>query len=253
MSVYVLYHHPVNLILGFTVLFATFFTYTVQRFFGIDSPVAEVSRWKLVLLGFSGVFIVASAFFLSAAQVALLALAGALSLLYSLPVIPFRKNRKSLRQIPYLKIWVILTVWMIVICVLPLSELSAFESGSLLSTRLVFIIQQGAFIFALTIPFDIRDLKVDGAEQRTIPMIVGIDKSINLAKSALWISFFATGMNFLLGFFDLEIVFIQLFIVLLGLRLLRQSRTIQPNEFYLVRIDGLIALQAVLFLLSYLI
>jgi hypothetical protein len=251
MSAYVLYHHHINITLGVVVLLATFFTYTMQRLFGFETSITEIPRWKLLLLGFSGILILIFAFFLTLTQVVLLGVAGALSVLYAYPAFPFKNTRKSLRQIPYLKIWVILAVWIIVICLAPLSDLSPAESGALTMSRIVFIIQQGTFIFALTIPFDIRDLEVDGDEQRTIPMILGIESSIKLAKSALWISFFAVGMNFLLGFFDLEIVFIQLFIVILGLKLLHRARTIRSSEFYLVQIDGLIALQAILFLLSY--
>jgi len=251
LSSYVVYHHQLNLILGTEVLFATFFTYTLQRFIGENSLNPEIPAWKLGLLIFSGIAIVVLAFFLSIAQVVLLALAGLLSFLYSFPAIPYRNSRKSLRQIPYLKIWVIVAVWILVICLVPLSELSAFETGDLLASKVVFVVQQGALIFALTIPFDIRDMKVDERDQKTIPMIIGVQRAIKLAKSVLWLSFFATGMNFLLGFFDLEVVFIQLFITLLGLKLLGISERVQKSEFYLVRIDGLIALQAILFLLSY--
>lgn len=250
-SPFVLYHHQINFILSIEILFATFFTYTVQRFFGGDSSLIELPLWKVALLVFSSTVIVVLAFFLSHTQVVLLTFAGILSLLYSFPAIPYQNQRRSLRQLPYLKIWVIIAVWLIVICLSPLSELPAFESGDLFTSKMIFIIQQGAFIFALTIPFDIRDLKVDEPHQKTIPMIFGREKSIKLAKSAIWLSFFAAGVNFLLGFFDVEIVFIQLLIALLGLRLLRRAKTVQSTEFYLVRIDGLIALQAVLFLLSY--
>ena len=250
-SVYAIYHHPINFVLGVEVVFATFFTYTIQRLFGLDSSVEKIPIWKITMLIISAIIIIVLAFLLSSVQVVFLGLAGALSLLYAVPVIPCKNTRKTLREIPYLKIWVILTVWIIVVCLVPLSELNAFETGSLFATRLVFILQQGAFVFALTIPFDIRDLKVDAKEQKTIPMILGIERSIKIAKSALWISFFATGINFLLGFFDIEIVFTQMFVVLLGLNLIERSKKIQPMEFYLVKIDGLIALQAVLYLLSY--
>lgn len=250
-SVYVLYHHPINFILGVEVFFATFFTYTIQRLFGLGSSSTEIQKWKILLLVFSGVVIIALAFLLSLTQVVLLGLAGSLSLLYALPVIPHKNSKKSLRQIPYLKIWVIVAVWIIVICLVPLSDFSSSDAGNLLTTKIIFIIQQGAFVFALTIPFDIRDLKEDESDQKTIPMILGVGQSVSLAKSALWLSFFTAGLNFLFGFFDLEIVFIQLFIVLIGLRLLHRSKSIQRNEFYLIQVDGLIAFQALLFLLSY--
>jgi len=250
-SPYVLYHCEINYILGVEVLFATFFIYTAQRFLGNLPSFRELPGWKMSLLVFSGFITVILAFFLLFTQVFLLFLAALLSVFYAYPAIPYKGSKRSLRQIPYLKIWVIVSVWVIVICFAPLCDLWLLDNVDLSWSNFFFIIQQGAFIFSLTIPFDIRDLNVDESDQKTIPMILGINKSVNLAKSAIWLSFFAAALNFLLGFFDLEIVVIQLLIVIAGLQLIRRSSTPRKNVFYLVWIDGLIALQAILFLLSY--
>jgi 4-hydroxybenzoate polyprenyltransferase len=49
------------------------------------------------------------------------------------------------------------------------------------------LIARFLFVFAITIPFDIRDLKYDAQNLRTIPLFFGILKSQFIAVSALFI------------------------------------------------------------------
>mgnify|MGYP000285845633 CR=1 FL=1 len=50
-----------------------------------------------------------------------------------------------------------------------------------------FIFLMVLFVFAITIPFDIRDLQLDDLSQRTIPQVIGIEKSITLANVLLFL------------------------------------------------------------------
>ena len=252
LSPYVLFHFETNFILGVVVLFATFFTYTTQRILGDHIRWSDLPIWKKGLLIVSAAIIAFLVFYLSPVQVILLFLGGGVSFLYAMPIFRRMGTVISLRQFPYLKIWLIVLVWVLVICLTPMHDLSgSIQNQELLLGKLFFVAQQGAFIFSLTVPFDIRDLKVDHPSQKTIPMIFGIESAIGIAQSALWLSFFFTAFNFLFGFFDLEVVFFQLLVVLLGRKLLKSSKVIRSNAFYLIRIDGLIAIQSMLFLLSY--
>ncbi len=74
-----------------------------------------------------------------------------------------------MREIPYIKIHLIAFSWITVLILFP-----ALNEG-IFSESLVWI--AGAhylYIVAVTIPFDIRDLKFDKGSQKTIPQVVGL-------------------------------------------------------------------------------
>jgi len=83
---------------------------------------------------------------------------------------------KSLREIPFIKSPMIAFVWVCVLFVFPaINEGVAFQEIVLDLSAYYF------FIIALTIPFDIRDLKYDDPKHYTLPMIFGINGSKFLA------------------------------------------------------------------------
>ena len=97
---------------------------------------------------------------------------------------PFIKGRiRPLRTLPYLKIalisitWTAITVWLVVI-----------ESGlALLSVSVLLIsLERLLFIFAITLPFDIRDMEQDQAMNiKTVPIMLGENKTKQLAYGVL--------------------------------------------------------------------
>ena len=97
---------------------------------------------------------------------------------------PFIKGRiRSLRTLPYLKIalisitWTAITVWLVII-----------ESGlDLLSVSVLLIsIERLLFIFAITLPFDIRDMEQDQIMNiKTVPIMLGVNKTKQLAYGVL--------------------------------------------------------------------
>lgn len=96
---------------------------------------------------------------------------GLLTLLYSIPVLKFKSKRASLRQIPLFKTILIGVVWASVTVILP-----AVESGKDFSLHrlMLLILQRFLFIVAITIPFDIRDMKSDQqTNTQTIPLLIG--------------------------------------------------------------------------------
>ncbi|MEY3237647.1 MAG: hypothetical protein RI883_1748 [Bacteroidota bacterium] len=97
----------------------------------------------------------------------LILLAGFVSLIY---VVPFRK--KSLREIAYLKSPVIAFVWTSIIIAFPWVN----EYG-ISSTIFPELLAYFYYFVALTIAFDIRDLKHDFPIQKTTPQVVGIKRS----------------------------------------------------------------------------
>jgi len=93
-----------------------------------------------------------------------------LSLLY-----PF-----GLRKIPFLKIFIISTVWTI-----GTMGLLVLENDLMLSDNVILhLIARFLFVFAITVPFDIRDIKYDIGRLKTLPLFFGVQK-------AQYFSFFA--------------------------------------------------------------
>ena len=89
----------------------------------------------------------------------------------------------GLRQIPFAKIFVISFVWAIstMLCLVIENEIIINQDIILhLSSRFL-------FVFAITIPFDIRDIKYDFGKLKTIPLFLGERKSKWLANFGLLI------------------------------------------------------------------
>jgi len=85
-------------------------------------------------------------------------------------IISLLYSYKGLRNIPYLKIFLISISWGIVCGILPFVVANEIDLNTiLLNFSLVFL-----YIFSITIPFDIRDKGLDEDNKRTIPQVVGV-------------------------------------------------------------------------------
>ncbi len=148
-----------------------------------------------------------------------------------------------LREIPFLKIFLISFVWSTATTIIPVihNESSLFNL-SVIAT----LTERFFFIFAITIPFDIRDMESDlQAGLKTIPLKLDKNKSI-------LISYIALLMFFLISFFHYQseqqweillaitISFIVTFFILYSKKL----RTVQ--YYHTGILDGTIILQGFL-------
>ncbi len=105
----------------------------------------------------------------------MLALPCLIALGYALPL---GSSGKRLRDLHFLKIFLLAAVWSWITVWLPAAELQADHSRGVLLMGL----ERFAFIFALVIPFDIRDLEIDRhTGVKTIPGALGVKPSIVLA------------------------------------------------------------------------
>lgn len=97
----------------------------------------------------------------------------------------FRIQGKNLRDIPHLKIHLIAFSWVCILLLFPM--ITHFVN---LNHPSVFgvIISSYLYVLAVTIPFDIRDLKYDSDSQKTIPQVLGEFWSKVLAIALLSIS-----------------------------------------------------------------
>ncbi len=158
-------------------------------------------------------------------------------------VLPFFGKQRRLRDFDQIKIYLVALVWAWVTVVLP-----AVNSGLYFSWSLLFMfIERALFVFAITLPFDIRDLKVDGHSQvSTIPAVLGIQQSITLALGLLLIGFGFVLINFLSGLYTFPIVLMLLLSFVSTALLIYLSRSDQHDYFYSGLLDGTMVLQGLL-------
>ncbi len=168
--------------------------YTLHRFIGLQKvgPVDIGNRFHKIkqlqtpILAFSGLAFILSIgllFTLQKSQIIVLLIPGALSLLYVLPVF---KNGKRLRDLDFLKIFVISFVWAGLTVLLP----AATDTLPEVSTTLIALfLERFIYIFAITLPFDIRDVEVDKITGvKTIAARIGIRNTLLLCFFLLVIS-----------------------------------------------------------------
>lgn len=85
----------------------------------------------------------------------------------------FRMKGKNLRDIPHLKIHLIAFSWICILILFP------YFCGYYVTLHhwkpfVAMIVAHYAYVFAVTIPFDIRDLKYDRSSQKTVPQVIGV-------------------------------------------------------------------------------
>ena len=163
------------------VFFATLFAYNFQRVIRIKKGKNHIRKeWlnrhkiSVYILMFLGGLLSADLFFefQRPTQIAIV-FCAVFSIGY-----PF-----GLRKIPGIKIFIIALAWTISTMLLVLLE----NHISLSQNSTFHLLARFLLIFAITIPFDIRDLNFDSKELRTIPLIFGAVKARIIAISALFI------------------------------------------------------------------
>jgi len=147
--------------------------------------------------------------------------------------IPLLKG-KNLRDIPGIKIYLIALVWIAICVIMPfiLNSNSDYYFISVLSISLFL------FMVAITIPFDIRDIKLDDVSKKTIPQLIGVKKSVYLSIVLLIASqiLLQSLISFNWGI---------LLFTLIGISALLKAKQPQHELFYSAAIDGLLIIQIV--------
>lgn len=172
---------------------ATVSTYNFQRLIRKKTLVTEVypsrakwyryfNQWNLILILFTIPFIAYFGIQFSPDILFLLFFSGFISLLYPVPVYRLKDEWKRLRDFPLIKIFLVAIVWTIVTLIAPM-QLNEIEWDR---DAFYLIIERFIFIVAITIPFDIRDLKYD--KQLTIPKIFG-EQGARILSCTLYLFF----------------------------------------------------------------
>ena len=160
--------------------------------------------------------------------------ASIISLSYPIKIIPLAGQKVSLRELPRAKIFLIALVWSIVSVVLVTLENKSFYS---LDTLLLFI-SRFSFVLAITIPFDIRDLKYDDLSLKTIPQIFGEQKAKTIALYCLAFFEFISIFHFFVGNFSWQILLALMLTSLLSGILIIKSSQEKNNLFFSFWVEG---------------
>ncbi len=219
------------------VFFATLFTYNFQRLVRMDVQ-GELSfrqQWlqdnRGLLWGITGMSAIVTALLalsISSKSLFLLLPLGMVAMMYPLPVFFWNRKWWRLREIPGVKIFLIALVWSVVTVGLLVAE----HNVSLTTDVWMLFLHRLCFIFAITIPFDIRDLKYDSLKLKTIPVLLGETKARYIALGSVALYELLVVGQFFLG----EMMSIRTLIALLCVSattaLLLLKSTSERGEYY---------------------
>ncbi|MBV7441154.1 hypothetical protein KRX57_06950 [Weeksellaceae bacterium TAE3-ERU29] len=128
---------------------------------------------KLIIAVLSIIPVIFISLYLNIYSILLLTGLSLLSVPYAIPI----KNKK-LREFPYLKIYIISFVWSASIVFLPILNADKDINYTYILYFIIFFL----YVMAITIPFDVRDYLRDSSKMKTIPQIIGVEKSLRLSK-----------------------------------------------------------------------
>jgi 4-hydroxybenzoate polyprenyltransferase len=242
------------------IFFATLFEYNRHRLVALitcnkEALNSEKNRWvrenqkKFYFLVFVSVAGFLAAVFSTKTEVLLTFLP--LAILTFLYLVPGSENKNyffKLREVPYLKIFLIAFVWSASTIILPV-----IQAGEEIFNRQVLLLfsERFFFIFAIAIPFDIRDMKADrDAGLKTIPILIDQNKALVLSYLSLLLCFLISFFHYQMQneWFVIEALCISLITTYLFLKL-QFFRNL--NRYYYQILDGTLILQGVLVLAFY--
>jgi len=96
-----------------------------------------------------------------------------ISFLYPVGVKQGETSFLTLRELPYIKIFMISITWAIVTLIIPL----VYANVSIDFKVYIEFFIRVSFVMAITLPFDIRDVKSDSVKMKTIPQILGVSNT----------------------------------------------------------------------------
>lgn len=243
----------------FIIFFATLFEYNLHRFITVitNKEALNSDKHKWVRENLNGFYLLVFASLVGFISVAFLAKKEVLitlapiafiTLFYSIPVFGNKKNIFRLREIPYLKIFLIAFVWASSTILLPVIQSNTIFNKVHVLTMLV---ERFFFVFAITIPFDIRDIEADKlAGLKTIPILFTEKTSNAIANLSLFIFFIISFFHYQLQNFWFIIVALSISTLTTYL-FLNEKKFKKLTYYHYGILDGTMLLQGLLVLLFY--
>jgi len=185
--------------------------------------------------------------YLSIEAQVLLVFTAVIAIGYNVPFLLIGDQKIGLKNIPGLRIFIIVTVWCISCVLLPIVELEKNYAISISAGEtLLLAAKRFLFIIAITIPFDLHDIARDKHHAlKTIPALVG-EKKAYLYALLLLLLYLLLMLLFNKGF-DLSIVALTISLFVTAWLIINANR--KRNEYYyLLFLDGTMLLQYFLLL-----
>lgn len=195
------------------IFFATLFDYNLHRFLAVSNTMQAIQnekyKWAAEHLNLIKILIISSLsmfvltlFFVSIEFLYVLAPLAMLSFLYSFPVSGKHEKQFRLLKFAGTKSLLIAFVWAAATVSLPL--LHSANSSNVGHILLIFS-ERFTFIFAIAIPFDIRDMKTDAFSRvKTIPIKFGENNALKFSNISLLLSIGIATLHYL----DRNVIFI---------------------------------------------
>lgn len=240
------------------VFFSTLCSYNMQRLIRYGSEQDEVSsprmlwftaRRKLIstITLLSGGVSVVFFYFLATPEAKFISVfLGFVAIGYAVRFLP-GQPRRSLRDVPGLKILLIGFSWAFVTVVLPALGREGIVALDTMKVPLL-ALERLFFIVAITIPFDIRDLKYDAANKKTIPQRIGVAKSKALSIILLCLAGLMSLWIWQVGLTPVSVLVGTMACYGISAALVVASSETRGEYFYAAGVDGLLLLYFVMIL-----
>lgn len=159
----------------FFIFFSTIIGYNITKYTGSHESGESPQPLTSSLIIFSLICLLPLIYFTFTQPLSVIIISGIMGLITIFYSWPLFLNRSNLRDITGLKIFVIAIVWSTVTVILPVLSVDIEKLTNI--NFLIEFVQRLVFVVALTIPFDIRDIRFDTHQLGTIPQMIGIKQS----------------------------------------------------------------------------
>ncbi len=231
--------------------FGTLFLYALHRIVGMSKAHAsfQLARYTVITAhkrhiewyaGIGAIVAIFSFFQLNRSTQLALIIPGIISLGYVLPILG---NKKRLRDLNDIKIFLVAIVWAWITVLLPAIEYGLLPYKGILLT----FIERALFIFAITLPFDIRDLRVDEQSAvRTLPAKWGVERTKNIAVGMIGVSLIINIFCWQQFYYSIPIMVALIITYLATIILIKKITPQRSDYFYTGLMDGTMILSGLL-------
>lgn len=163
--------------ISYALFFGTIVEYGFIKYASLAKHYLFLKQGYLKLIQLFNFFCaIVAMYFVSQLNLKTVIAAAILVLVAFLYVVPAMTTQKNLRELKGIKAFVVSFTWSVSTVLLPLFN----NNITITSEVFIDLVQRFLFILALMIPFEIRDLKFDEPDLRTLPQVLGV-------KGAKWL------------------------------------------------------------------
>ena len=233
---------------------STLFLYSIHRIIGIskirfqliDGRYRIILKYRSHLKIYGGIAFIGLLYFLLSTTLEYLYFLiplGLVSVLYALPIL-FR--RKRLRDFHYIKIFLIALVW----GGIAVGQILVRDNSIILLVLLILFIEKVIYIVAITLPFDVRDLKIDASlSTKTLPQYIGVQSTYRLTYVLLFIGLIS---YITLCYYDNQSATIPYIILayFLSIFIVYISKGKRSDYYYSGLLDGVIGVRSLIIIIG---